>query len=106
MKRKTKVDTGQDEGSGVNEKIDALTSLVRGLAMAQTRPNCCGVCSENGHFTDECPNLHEHSTEQACYGSGDAQQDGFRGINYDAPRGDNFRRKRNNDPYSNTYNPG
>ncbi|KAH6782292.1 hypothetical protein C2S51_007585 [Perilla frutescens var. frutescens] len=61
---------GRAEESGVNEKIDALTSLVRSLTVVQTRPNRCGVCSENGHFTDECPNLHEHSTEQAYYGSG------------------------------------
>ncbi|KAH6817707.1 hypothetical protein C2S51_001310 [Perilla frutescens var. frutescens] len=79
------------DSSGVNEKIDALTFLVQGLAVAQIQNVRCGVCSENRHFTDACPILQDPSTKQACYGSGDAQQDALR--------------RRKYDPYSNTYNP-
>ena len=56
------------ESSRVNEKIEALTSLVRGLAVAKTKGSHCGVCAESGHFTDECPTLQEPPAEQASFG--------------------------------------
>ncbi|KAH6812595.1 hypothetical protein C2S51_000250 [Perilla frutescens var. frutescens] len=80
------------DSSSVNEKIDALTSLVRGLAAAHTPTGRYGVCLENGHSTDACPTLQDSPPEQAYYGSDDAQQDALRRKRYD--------------PYSNTYNPG
>ncbi|XP_057770921.1 uncharacterized protein LOC130990709 [Salvia miltiorrhiza] len=81
------------EDSSMNEKIDALTSLVRGLAVSKTQHVQCGICFENNHHTDACPSLQDNNTEQACMGSADEQEM-------------NAQRPRRNDPFSNTYNPG
>ncbi|XP_057802483.1 uncharacterized protein LOC131017780 isoform X1 [Salvia miltiorrhiza] len=81
------------EDSNMNERIDALTSLVRGLAVSKTQHVQCGICFENNHHTDACPSLQDNNTEQACMGSADEQEM-------------NAQRQRRNDPFSNTYNPG
>ncbi|XP_057774478.1 uncharacterized protein LOC130993565 [Salvia miltiorrhiza] len=81
------------ENSNMNERIDALTSLVRGLAVSKTQHVQCGICFENNHPTDACPSLQDNNTEQACMGSADEQEM-------------NAQRQRRNDPFSNTYNPG
>ncbi|XP_024169677.1 uncharacterized protein LOC112176089 [Rosa chinensis] len=72
----------------LEDKIDKLTSLVsqgmKGQVMA------CGVCSMQGHVSDQCPQLMDGGNYEGVNALGFQQ-------GYQRPR---------NDPFSNTYNPG
>ncbi|XP_061998986.1 uncharacterized protein LOC133716297 [Rosa rugosa] len=72
----------------LEEKINKLTTLVSQGAQGQVM--VCGVCSMQGHVSDQCPQLME--------GGG---QEGVNAIGFQQ----GFQRPRN-DPFSNTYNPG
>ncbi|WCJ31641.1 hypothetical protein M5689_013115 [Euphorbia peplus] len=74
----------------LEEKINALTSLVQNMAAGKTaQVKACGICSMTGHATDECPTLQEESAEQL-----------------NAIGGYSGQPQRKHDPYSTTYNPG
>ncbi|XP_062028613.1 uncharacterized protein LOC133744534 [Rosa rugosa] len=72
----------------LEEKINKLTSLVSQGAQGQVM--VCGVCSMQGHVSDQCPQLMESGG-----------QEGVNAIGFQQ----GFQRPRN-DPFSNTYNPG
>ncbi|CAN6567748.1 unnamed protein product [Malus baccata var. baccata] len=65
------------------------TSVVEGSKVQEITPNVCGVCSMQGHFNDQCPQLIEN--------------EGWESANFVGYQGQN---QPQNDPYSNTYNPG
>ncbi|XP_062028336.1 uncharacterized protein LOC133744212 [Rosa rugosa] len=72
----------------LEEKINKLTSLVSQGSHGQVM--ACGVCSMQGHMSDQCPQLMEGGNFEGVNALGFQQ-------GYQRPR---------NDPYSNTYNPG
>ncbi|KAM5584773.1 hypothetical protein ABKV19_004234 [Rosa sericea] len=72
----------------LEDKINKLTSLVSQGAHGQVM--ACGVCSMQGHVSDQCPQLMENGGHEGVNAIGFQQ-------GYQRPR---------NDPYSNTYNPG
>ncbi|XP_027185158.1 uncharacterized protein LOC113783270 [Coffea eugenioides] len=77
------------ETSSIQQQLSELTSAVRQLAMRDTpRAKVCGICTSMDHCTDTCPIMQENGAEQVNMAGG-----------VPAPR-------RQNDPYSNTYNPG
>ncbi|WCJ18068.1 hypothetical protein M5689_000445 [Euphorbia peplus] len=76
--------------SSIEEKLNALTSLVQNMALGKVaQVKACGICAGHGHATDECPSLQEENSEQI------NALNGYQG---------QFQRKY--DPFSNTYNPG
>ncbi|XP_062010388.1 uncharacterized protein LOC133726780 [Rosa rugosa] len=71
----------------LEDKINKLTSLVSQGTHGQVM--VCGVCSMQGHVSDQCPQLMEHGGLEGVNAIGFQQ-------GYQRPR---------NDPFSNTYNP-
>lgn len=92
-----KVHFAEADSSGLEGKVDSLTSMVKSLMTSGKGSGLgvvCGICTGNGHYTDECPTLQEDSVEEV-------KMVGFQGQNSRAtvmqPR---------YDPFSNVYNPG
>ncbi|CAN6580951.1 unnamed protein product [Malus baccata var. baccata] len=77
--------------SDIHSQLANLTSIVSQMVegMRMQGPMVCGVCSIQGHASEQCPQLIENGGWES------ANAIGFQGQNQ--PR---------NDPYSNTYNPG
>ncbi|XP_071939268.1 uncharacterized protein [Coffea arabica] len=75
--------------SSIEQQLSELTSFVRQIAVGNAQQaKVCGICTNIGHTTDSCPQLHEEGIEQANMAG-----------NMPMPR-------RQYDPYSNSYNPG
>ena len=43
----------------IQQQLTTLTSLFQTMAMRDTLPRPCGVCSMVGHLPDMCPSLQE-----------------------------------------------
>nr|KYP34894.1 hypothetical protein KK1_044093 [Cajanus cajan] len=59
------VQLSSTEHQRLENKLDELTSLVRGLAMMKQAPTkLCGICACPSHPTDACPQLEEDNPEE------------------------------------------
>ncbi|XP_065861818.1 uncharacterized protein [Euphorbia lathyris] len=86
---KTTQQVNEVSNSNIENKFTELVALVRQIAADKVQPEkVCGVCSNVGHHTDECPSLQEDFQQANAIG-------GFPG-----------QPQRKYDPYSNTYNSG
>ncbi|XP_061359754.1 uncharacterized protein LOC133303794 [Gastrolobium bilobum] len=85
----------------IENRLDELTSMVRQLAVTQTvQPsaqqtnNLCGICCDPSHPTDACPSLHD---------SGSQVDQSVAAV---FPENPQHQHQQQNNPFSNTYNPG
>ncbi|XP_061364260.1 uncharacterized protein LOC133307724, partial [Gastrolobium bilobum] len=85
----------------IENRLDELTSMVRQLAVTQTvQPsaqqtnNPCGICCDPSHPTDACPSLHD---------SGSQVDQSVAAV---FPENPQHQQQQQNNPFSNTYNPG
>ncbi|XP_061337760.1 uncharacterized protein LOC133284703 [Gastrolobium bilobum] len=85
----------------IENRLDELTSMVRQLAVTQTvQPyaqqtnNPCGICCDPSHPTDACPSLHD---------SGSQVDQSVAAV---FPENPQHQHQQQNNPFSNTYNPG
>ncbi|XP_020209331.2 uncharacterized protein LOC109794285 [Cajanus cajan] len=59
------VQLSSTEHQRLENRLDELTSLVRGLAMMKQAPaKLCGICACPSHPTDACPQLQEDNPEE------------------------------------------
>ncbi|KAK9697393.1 hypothetical protein RND81_08G035500 [Saponaria officinalis] len=72
----------------LEEKVDSLTSLVRDLVVGKQSVSVCGICSSDGHSSQQCPGMYEEQHAEV------------NAAGYMEPP------HRKWDPYSNTYNSG
>ncbi|XP_040369767.1 uncharacterized protein LOC121051453 [Rosa chinensis] len=80
--------------SVIEDRLNKLTLLMDQVVSAKGILQACGVCSMQGHVTDQCPQLTERGRGESVNAIG-----GYQG-NHGGPPRPRY------DPYSNTYNPG